>query len=439
MADFHVDVGTGDDSNVGTAVSPVRTITQAINLAAASPDTTGTIFVAAGTYEPPNESFPLLVRPGYALQGAGRDRTLIRFTGEARTISGTTTTYWGGTAIQVGSAVRDLTLRAHPVPPGYECSGMIGIVAIEDGAVIEHADVLGPQLPEEYPGGHGVPYGEEQRTFLVSVLIEGADVTYRNSVVRHGGPVGVVRGGASLLEGLRLEAQHGPLFLASDARVQHCLFLFRSLGFAAGTAGPGVSINGGHPTIGPGNRFGMSSHPNIDCYGGAVVAIVANIFASYHRSDMFQANDGIDIRDGASAQVIGNFLGGGSIHVQSDAAPYSLFDDNVFYSRIRVEVPTDFGSGPAGSHGGNHFGPLGENRLDWPASLAAEGICLDARIPGGGDVHAADNFWSHGRPNDQTMPAAGTRVIATRPRIDPLTPEDTHRRWMTLMHELWGA
>lgn len=422
MADFFVDVARGDDGNAGSAASPVRSIARAIDLSVVSPDETGTIFVAAGTYEPPNENFPLLMRPGYALQGAGRESTLIRFTGEVRTTTADpsrippSVTYWGGEALHAGRAVRDISLRASPVPPGYSCSGMIGITALVDDAVIEDVDILSPQLPEEFPGDRLPRDVTLEGGFLVAVHIVGADVTYRHSRVTLS-RVGATSGGSSLLEDIRLEGTQ--LYIESDARVQNCVWTMSSL--VVGTYDPPrCTVYGGSPTLGPGNFFICSSGALIDCRSGAMPRIDGNTLAAYY-------GNGIVIRDGAWASVTGNFIGlfygQRIVDVQRDAAPYSVFEDNTFFGgfhwdAIVVEAETDFGGGPGGSRGGNHFGPVSSSRAPW----SHPGLRLD--IPEGGDVHAANNFWQEGRPSSQMVVGATTNAITMPALTDPLAYDD---------------
>ena len=421
MADFFVDVATGDDGNAGSAASPVRSIARAIVLSATSLDETGTIHVAEGTYEPPNENFPLLMQPGYSLQGAGKDRTLIRFTGEARPLippEAEMTHYWGGTALYAGRAVRDLSLRANPVPTEeYSCAGMLGIMALNDDTVIENVDILSPQLPEEFPGERLPRDVMVEPGFLVAVDIVAADVTYRNSRVTLS-RVGATSGGSSLLEDIRLEGTG--LYIESDARVQNCVFSMSPL-LVGIYDPPRCNVYGGSPTIGPGNYFNCSSGALIDCRRGATPSIDGNTLAAYY-------GNGIVIRDGAWASVTGNFIGlhfgQRLVDVQASAAPNSVFENNTFYGggspwdAIYVHAATDFGGGPGGSRGGNHFGPVtySGNPERWL------GLLFD--IPDRGVVYATNNFWRDGRPENQIVSGATTSAFTRPALVDPLTQED---------------
>ena len=414
MADFYVNVATGNDANPGTSARPVRSIAQAIDLAAVSPDATGTIFVAAGTYEPPNERFPLLMRPGYVLQGEGRDRTLIRFTGETRIITGTMTTYWGGTAVMAGSAVRDLAIRANTLPEGFTCNGTIGLQANNDGTLIENVDVLAPELPEDrrvFARGPGRSAEPLQTGFSLSVLIY-ANVTYRNSRVSHSTHVVVAAGDSTLVDNVRLEWSF--MGVSSNARVQNCEFRWVTVSPATGSASPLVTIVDGSPTIGPNNYFDMSARPVIDCRQNSTPTIIQNEIAVFYQP-------ALSIREGASARVIGNRVFSdytydrAILEIAPDAGSGSMFEENTFYGSphtFNIQAPADFGGGATGSRGGNHFGPM------W----ASNKLVFD--IPTGGVINAQNNFWNEGRPDSQTSVGATTTLITTGALVDPITPDE---------------
>ena len=79
--DFYVDVNGADGGN-GSAGCPVRTITEGLQLAAASTAAARTVHVAAGTYDAASgEVFPLVVRGWTTVVGAGIDKTIVRGTG----------------------------------------------------------------------------------------------------------------------------------------------------------------------------------------------------------------------------------------------------------------------------------------------------------------------------------------------------------------------
>jgi hypothetical protein len=77
---YHVNVATGNDGNDGSAGAPWKTITHAVDTvpAGASAADPNIIQVAAGLYEPPNETFPITFNNGsISLIGAGAAITTI--------------------------------------------------------------------------------------------------------------------------------------------------------------------------------------------------------------------------------------------------------------------------------------------------------------------------------------------------------------------------
>jgi hypothetical protein len=278
--------------------------------------------------------------------------------------------------------------------------------------VIENVDILSPQLPEDFPGRRLPPGTDPEPGFLVAIEIIGADVTYRHSRVTLS-RMGVVAGGSSLLQDIRLEGSL--LWVESDARLQDCLFIISELLLYTIDI-PTCQVHGGSPTIGPNNRFTWSSGAMIECRAGATPTIDGNFIGAPY-------GNALRIHDGARATVTGNFIGllygQRLLDVRSDAAPNSVFENNTFwggfhFDPIVVEAPTDFGGGPGGSRGGNHFGPL-THRPGYPG--------LRLNVPGN-DVHAADNFWRDGLPGSQMTIVPATRAITTPARVDPLTYAD---------------
>lgn len=65
--DVHVDIGSGDDANDGSASAPWKTIGRALSLVSSS----DVVNVSSGFYGPATETFPLVLPNGVTLQGAG--------------------------------------------------------------------------------------------------------------------------------------------------------------------------------------------------------------------------------------------------------------------------------------------------------------------------------------------------------------------------------
>ncbi|MCU1277436.1 MAG: hypothetical protein JWM53_982 [bacterium] len=88
-ADFYVDA-TSFAGGTGNATCPFKTITAALTAANASTAATKIIHIAAGTYAA-GETFPLVVRKGISLAGAGASTTTIKGTGvvDHSTLGGT--------------------------------------------------------------------------------------------------------------------------------------------------------------------------------------------------------------------------------------------------------------------------------------------------------------------------------------------------------------
>lgn len=416
MAIFYVDAGAGDDTNPGTAAEPVASIGRAIELAAASTDSTGSIRVAEGVYRGAPERFPLLMPPGYELVGAGKDRTVIEFTGMTRTTTGPDpVSYWGGTALVAGSAVRDLTLRANPIPEMVtSCYGTLGIQAAVDGCVIEDVDVLAPELPEEHTGLLAV--GEWlERGFTTSVVILGADVVYRRSRVSHTSAVRALRGGAPELSDLVLEQSQ--MVMSNDGRVQRCRWLDASVAGGASVirAGGSLILGGGSPHIGPDNFIGRPDTPTLACTGGATPTIEDNVLATMY------GGPAIEVRGGAAPRFLNNVVIAkwitSVVRIAVDASAGTMFEGNVFYGSeyhaadmIEVRAAADFGGGAAGSGGGNHLGAMdGSHDFVWDVI--------------GDTVHARDNYWLRGDPGLQSEVSAGTTLDTAGALSEFLMPD----------------
>jgi len=76
---YHVDCGTGDDSNDGSFGSPWKTITHALASVEGSETDPVTLHVAAGTYSASTngESFPLNMKSWVSLSGEDRETTIL--------------------------------------------------------------------------------------------------------------------------------------------------------------------------------------------------------------------------------------------------------------------------------------------------------------------------------------------------------------------------
>ncbi|MBI5230826.1 MAG: DUF1565 domain-containing protein [Coriobacteriales bacterium] len=86
-ADWHVDVVNGSDASSGdTTATPFKSITRGLEAATAG----DTVHVAVGSYEvtTSGEAFPLVLKSGVVLQGAGAEQVTIRGTGDSAVVRG---------------------------------------------------------------------------------------------------------------------------------------------------------------------------------------------------------------------------------------------------------------------------------------------------------------------------------------------------------------
>jgi len=316
-----------------------------------------------------------------------------------------------------GRAVRDLSIRANPVPPGYQCYGIRGINMLIDGSVVDNVDILAPELPEE----RALVGDVLERGFSLAVLIDGDGSILSNSRISHQSSVSS-RAGNHRIEHVRLE--FSTMAIGSDAQVSDCDFVFALVNQGVAYAAPLVAVYGGNPTLAR-NYFGMGGRPIVDCLGGSRVTIVDNFFGAGGKN--------IFVRDGASAHVARNFIGSAStpiLQVFDDAAPTTIFEENTFYGPayghiLEINGPADFGGGPAGSRGQNHFGTLvlgGPYLLSWT---------MEWDLSAGGEIFARNNYWKDGRLPDQQINLGPTTTAHTEGAMrDPMTPEMARLRIM---------
>ncbi|MEM1398924.1 MAG: DUF1565 domain-containing protein [Pseudomonadota bacterium] len=404
MAEFVVDSAAGDDANPGTPEDPVRTIGQANRLAEASSDATGRIILRPGVYATPDEVLPILIRPGYDLEGSGRDTTEIRITGEVRQPDGTISIYWRGTGVMVGRDLRNLTVRAQPAPnPENTCHGVLGVHVLQGGSTIENVNIFAADLPEDPRPSPPVAL---PRGFFTALYIDASDAICRDCRISHSSQVLVSSTRNTLIERMRLES--GNMDIRGDVTVRNSEFVQEWV-WGSGIVSPhhAVSISGGSPTFGPDNYVDHGGRRSlIYCWGNSTPSILRNTLVP------FQHSAGIHVRQGSVVRVIGNFLCD-FVNIDLDAGAGSLFQDNFFHGygagphlptgravseRFRIEAPTDFGGGPAGSRGMNRFGPLSFR------------VPQNWTIPAGGTIHAENCLWPEGGPGRMFRAGTGTIV-----------------------------
>jgi hypothetical protein len=146
IADFFVDVASGDDANAGTSAAPFKTITHGLSVA----DSGEIVKVAPGEYtEASGETFPFVVPAGVALigdeanKGGGATPTAI--------VGGDTVVRIHPTAAVDFSAA--LELRADAVVAGFivldtvaALANGLGIVLREDRATVRNNRILNTPL-----------------------------------------------------------------------------------------------------------------------------------------------------------------------------------------------------------------------------------------------------------------------------------------------------
>ena len=130
-ADFYVDIAS-PVTGTGSALCPVRTISEGLTLANASAASTKTVHIAAGDYTV--EDFPLLIRGGITLQGAGADRVTITGMGEYHSDLPTPSTA-RATAL-IGEPGRDNAIRGLTIRAGEATRiGNVGVI-VNDGNLV---------------------------------------------------------------------------------------------------------------------------------------------------------------------------------------------------------------------------------------------------------------------------------------------------------------
>lgn len=422
--DYFVDVATGLDTNNGELGNPVRSITRAVEIASTNETTpgrdSGRIFVSAGLYQPPGELFPIHIPPAFDLIGAGRVSTTIRFTG-AVTVSSDAppVTYWGGTAIVAGRRIQGLTLETTPEPPGYSCSAMRGIDCSINNTVIEDVHVL---LPEPFDSDRGFNDGLRMRGINGRInqtriermannrglLLENSAVTVTNLEMREAHLAAPNQQGSNVSSSFFETFSYARL--SGDVRFERNVFRGVWLG-AYGSDGSSPA-----PVIGPGNDI---LGTGVQATGNAIV-------------------EDNDIRGSFTLECLGAgtpVIRGNTIRVREDSLrshyllwvgfPSSpLIENNRFntfkpttgevawFSRqvapLRVESEADFGGGPQGSTGQNHFGCM----VSTPARSKID-------VFGGGTVHMSNNYWRNPGNFRITLDiASGTAVTAENPMRD---------------------
>ena len=398
MVDFFVNATTGNDLNPGTALDQAfRSITRATEVAATlPPDATGVIRVAEGVYGAPEERFTLIIPPGFDLEGAGRDLTIIRFTGRTRTIAGVGTAAWDGAALMAGNGVRNLTIEADVVPGGFSCIGIDAILLNRPGLELENVTIRARD-PDRRNRFRSSTFG--------SFAMRATRVFCQNTGHLGGGNPSLIRS---------CTFENSSTGVGDGGEVVNCTFRGAcSIATLAGSSavirdndllGPAtwiqISSNPDDmfpPGPGPGprveeNEISVDSLYGIRCVGPGTAQIARNRIVVNQSYTV-----GVLCENGATPTFTSNYIeshvvrGSAMLSVRTNAEP--LFQGNTFvleprgsdwraYRPISIESGADFGGGARGSLGGNDFSRYILVRIY-------------AALPGGGTVFAQNCLWDH--------------------------------------------
>jgi hypothetical protein len=428
MAEFYVDGAAGDDLAPGTSARPLRTITRATELAAASPDRSGTIHVAAGTYEVwRGENFPILVPPGYLLAGmASSPPPVIRFHVRARDAGGAIVPFEGAVMMVAGAGLRRVVIEADPIPDpmSLPCRGFSAVSTVEDGVVFEDVTFR----------SRAADVGMD--SFTASIMGLGNRGTITDARFEPGGGNLYWIGGACRVErstfvGPWAFASFGPgeheitnnrftrvgVEIGSDTDAHVSRNEFVGLRGGAAIKVDGVRQRGASPT-GPlieDNRI-LDCQSGIYCEGPGTARFRGNVVEEF-------LGLGIDVSHGATPvferrNVIRRAADWRAVLVRTGTG-FPVFEETTFDGTLasptdenrgvilsfQLGGPADFGGGGR-SRGNNSFG-----RVFTP------GI---ARIPGGGVITAHNNLWFLRRI---FFTAPGTVVEQDGDRDDPARPD----------------
>ncbi|WP_394833400.1 protein kinase [Pendulispora rubella] len=167
VSDIYVDPHAAN-GGVGTKTSPLRTITAAISAASGLRAPARTIHVAEGRYSAATgETFPLVLRGGVSLSGAGAGATVIVGTGLVDTAGPGGTLYRGAVrayaTIVLGDETATTELRGISLQPGE------GMLAEHFGVVCDRGSVPGSGSPNTFI--EGVDFGPDFSVGLVASTI----------------------------------------------------------------------------------------------------------------------------------------------------------------------------------------------------------------------------------------------------------------------------
>lgn len=407
MPDYYVnsDLGSDDPTNPGTSRSaPLRTISRATDLAAIEDLSSGTIFLAEGTYGS-LEDFPIEVPPRFALQGEGTaDACRIEYSG------GLT-----GVAVQGGASVRNLSVVATPPPDTpLSCNFSIGLSIRQDGCVLEN---LGIKLNESDP--------DDSVGFGVGLYIEGADATASRIEVERSD----IHASECNSTISRCNCTRGWIGVGGDGnmRVENCTLHSSRLTVSECSQaeivgnwlnGGGISISGNGRTSGDrpvirNNVVNAGTYEALVVRGQGNELIQGNIISAGHRTvsllegaTPFLLNNQFELRNlsGDSDFRIDRLLWIAAGRSSGPGFQGNLFDigPNTYLFPMWIRNNADFGGGIHESDGLNTF------RLQ-------PGQFLDFNVAG--HFYARNNYWNILPP--QTKKGPDTTVDTEGGRLDP--------------------
>lgn len=382
MPDFFV-APTGSDSNDGSSARPFRSITRATAAAVAARGT-GNLRVANGVYDRGSgEDFPISVPPGYVLRGSSRTDTRIHY---SRSSSGPR----GLVAIEAGSGVRRITLRAGPPDASDPVACTTAIRATINDSVIQNVRILAsrplpdprPDNLEDWPSDLGVFVNAIDTTSVLRTAIVDCRVEWHQLSWLSGGTVvtgctfddaplmidGATVSGCTFL-GVVLPSIANHLWCGINTQNEVNGNTFRGYGFVLDAANFPVRAGGG-PTI-RGNVFERSRGAAISDQGDGA-------------QGLFEGNEilnpmghtTIHLTSPGSSRFVGNLIETDSLDEPSRllytaGLTRPSFERNVFrepfstpptppspyFSRIMIRSYADFGGG-GNSGGGNDFREL---------------------------------------------------------------------------------
>ncbi|MFZ2491845.1 MAG: Ig-like domain repeat protein [Thermoanaerobaculia bacterium] len=208
---YHVNVGTGVDTNDGSPNAPFKTIKKAITVALAG----DTVSVAAGTYNTASgETFPIPVTSGVRFIGSGAEGTIIDASGaNARVmscISGNADTLVSGFTIMGG-----LSITA--TPPDNSNGG--GILSSDGDLTTITRNVIRNNEVRGYAGtGASMPSGGQ--AYGGGVYIVSSSPTVTNNVIHSNtarGGVGVTNNGSTTPGGSGGTGRGGGIYVTSGS------------------------------------------------------------------------------------------------------------------------------------------------------------------------------------------------------------------------------